>query len=130
MRILVIDEDPAFREVLKMLLRHWGFEVTVAANGLEGLEAAGRFQPDVVLLELDVPDFSGVELIRRFRMEHPTIRLVAMSSERNIRLTMEAMNEGVSDILTKPLRHHRLKSVLDGLETDRLQQRDREPTSA
>lgn len=100
-RILVIDDAPQIRRVLKTALVGAGHEVWTAAAGEEGLEIARTRSPDLLILDLGLPDISGVEVCRRLREAGDTPVLVLSVREREAD-KIEALDAGADDYLTKP----------------------------
>jgi two-component system KDP operon response regulator KdpE len=100
-RILVIDDEPAIRRAVERNLAGHGFEVRGAESGEEGLELETRFHPDLVLLDMVLPDVSGFEVIGqlRARTSTPIIVLSVRGAERD---KVHALDLGADDYLTKP----------------------------
>src|SRR5262245_12461003 len=67
LRVLVVDDDRGLADALLLCLKRWGYEARAAHDGPEALEAAGAYQPDVVLLDLSLPRLDGCEVARRLR---------------------------------------------------------------
>jgi CheY-like chemotaxis protein len=80
-QILVVDDEPAVRESLGMLLESVGYGVAMAANGVSALAQMGRAVPDLIVTDLNMPEMSGIELISHVRSRHPAMLIVAMSGE-------------------------------------------------
>ena len=99
--VLVIDDDPSLLRALRLGLRSGGHEVATAANGDQGIAAAARSAPDVVILDLGLPDLNGLEVCRRIRQwsEVPIIVLSAIDSEER---KIAALDGGADDYVTKP----------------------------
>ena len=113
LRILVIDDEAAMREVLEMRLGQWGYEVCVAENGTEALELAAEEVPDAVISDVALPDQSGLELVgalREMDAERPVILITAYGT---IDAAVEAMKLGALDFLTKPLDYDKLAATLE-----------------
>jgi two-component system KDP operon response regulator KdpE len=100
-KILVIDDDEALLQVLQVGLEAQGFEVTAAENGPEGVKAAFRTHPDLVLLDIMMPDMDGYEVSRRLRelSDVPIIFLTALSSTPDI---VRGLGAGAEDYIVKP----------------------------
>jgi two-component system, NtrC family, sensor kinase len=102
--ILIIDDDPLTHKLLKIILQSAGHIVEEAYRGKEGLELAGRIQPDLILLDIMMPEMSGFEVIRRLKndahtAETPVIFLSAkIESEDKVR----ALELGAADFVNKP----------------------------
>jgi two-component system KDP operon response regulator KdpE len=100
-RILVIDDEPALRQAVERNLAGHGFEVRGAETGEAGLELETRFHPDLVLLDMVLPDVRGVEVIVRLRVRSgvPIIVLSVRGAEAD---KVTALELGADDYLTKP----------------------------
>lgn len=100
-RILAIDDAPQIRRVLKAALVAAGYEICTAATGAEALEVFAREHPDLVILDLGLPDISGVELCRRLRAAS-AIPILILSVRGREEIKIEALDAGADDYLTKP----------------------------
>lgn len=100
-RILVIDDDPTLNSLIRQSFHAKGYEVITALNGMEGLKLAYRSHPDIILLDIMMPDLDGFETCRRLReiSEVPVLMLTAMSSEEDLLRGFEA---GADDYVKKP----------------------------
>ena len=105
-RVLVVEDERAQLEYLASELERAGFVVMEAANGDEGLEKVRSFEPDVVVLDLMLPEISGFVLARAVRSFERTrdIGIVAVSALASEALRMEALAAGCDAFLTKPVR--------------------------
>ncbi len=110
-RVLVVDDDPALLKALRIGLEARDFEVTVARSGTEGLSRAAQAAPDLVVLDLGLPDLDGVEVCRRLRQwtDVPVIVLSALDSEDRKVL---ALDSGADDYVTKPFGMQELEARL------------------
>ena len=103
--ILVVDDDPDLRGALcEQLLLHEEFRTTEAAAGGEGVRLAREFKPDLILLDVDLPDMDGREtcrLLRKAGVSSPVIMLTAASSDSDTILGLDA---GANDYVTKPFK--------------------------
>jgi two-component system KDP operon response regulator KdpE len=100
-RILVVDDEPGIRKALKTNLTRHGFQVTAETTGAAALDAVERWRPDIILLDLGLPDIDGVEVIRRVR-EKGNTPIIVLSVREAEREKVEALNLGADDYLTKP----------------------------
>jgi two-component system, OmpR family, KDP operon response regulator KdpE len=100
-RLLVIDDERAILRAVTTGLRARGYEVVTAETGEEGLSRAALESPDVIVLDLGLPDLDGVEVCRRIRQwtETPIVVLSAHGTEAR---KVEALDEGADDFITKP----------------------------
>jgi len=106
-KILVVDDEASYREALETGLAHEGFEVLLAANAQEAMTLFKEREPDLVLLDVMLPDKSGIEICREIRLTSnvPIIMVSARSSEVDIVVGLEI---GASDYVTKPYRFREL----------------------
>jgi two-component system KDP operon response regulator KdpE len=101
MRVLVVDDDATLRSTLAIGLRAADHEVLIAADGRTALQAVREDRPDVVVLDLGLPDFSGVEVLRRLRA-WSTVPVVVLSARAESTEKVEALDIGADDYVTKP----------------------------
>ena len=113
-RVLLVEDDATLRETVAYNLRHQGYEVVEAENGLMALEAARREQPDVVLLDVMLPGIEGFEVCRLLRKETnlPILMLTARSDEVDRVVGLEM---GADDYLTKPFSMRELMARVKAL---------------
>lgn len=99
--ILVVDDEPQIRRVLRVALLNAGYDMVEAKNGEEAIEMLVRERPKLILLDVNLPDMTGLELCRRVRLsfEGPIIMVTVRSSERD---KVDAFNSGVNDYVVKP----------------------------
>lgn len=118
-RILVVDDYPNAAETLARLLRRMGHEAYTALDGLEGVEAAERWRPDIVLLDIGMPRLNGCEAAARIRAQSwgQQIVLVALTGWGQAEDRRRTQAAGFDVHLVKPLDHAKLVSVLESLVT-------------
>ena len=100
-RVLVVDDEPAIRRFLRMSLTAHSFEVFEAATGEEALAAVAAHRPDLVILDLGLPDIEGIEVTRRMR-EWSKIPIIILSVREHESEKVAALDAGADDYLTKP----------------------------
>ncbi|MBI1258877.1 MAG: response regulator [Chloroflexi bacterium] len=113
-RILIIEDQPNFRDGLAEILRLNRYEVVTAADGLEGFQAAREHLPDIIICDIMMPEMDGYEVLRELRSASstaviPFIFLTAKADTPDLRLGMEL---GADDYLTKPFREAELLAVI------------------
>lgn len=99
--IIVIEDDPQMRRFLRTSLRSQEFQVFEAETGRRGLVEAGTRKPDLIILDLGLPDMDGVEVVRALR-EWTTLPIIILSARTTERHKIEALDAGADDYLTKP----------------------------
>jgi two-component system KDP operon response regulator KdpE len=99
--ILVVDDEPQIRRVLRTTLSFRGYEISEAASGEEALELVRKVKPDLILLDVNLPGISGIETCKEIRRssEMPIIMLTVRSAERD---KVVALDAGADDYVTKP----------------------------
>jgi two-component system, OmpR family, KDP operon response regulator KdpE len=101
MKVLLVDDDATLRRTLGIGLRAEGHEVLIAADGRSALQALREDKPDIVVLDLGLPDLSGVEVLRRLRA-WSTIPVVVLSARAESTEKVQALDLGADDYVTKP----------------------------
>ncbi len=99
--ILVIDDEPQIQRALRAILSARHFQVTIASTGEEGLALAAAEQPDLIILDLGLPDIDGIEVCRRLR-EWTQVPIIVLSVRESERDKVLALDRGADDYLTKP----------------------------
>jgi DNA-binding response OmpR family regulator len=102
--VLVVEDDPAIGGELRTAVSSSGFDVTLAPDGAAALAAVGRHAPDLVLLDLGLPDTDGVLLCRELRQLTPDAVIVALTARTEELEVIVALDAGADDYLTKPFR--------------------------
>jgi DNA-binding NtrC family response regulator len=102
MRILVIDDDPAIRDSVRMTLEYEGYEIVGAASGRDGLALVARETPDLVLLDIDMSGMGGLDVLKGLHTTHESLPVVMMSGHGAPEVVVEAMRTGAVDFLEKP----------------------------
>jgi two-component system response regulator HydG len=111
--VLVVDDEPALREVLSMRIADWGHEVRTVADVAAAERELDIRRPDIVLCDVVLPGSSGLALLHRIKERHQELPVVMMTAHGNIDSAVEAMKAGASDFLTKPLDHRMLQALLE-----------------
>ena len=99
--VLLIEDEPQIRRFLRAVLDTQGFRLIEAATGEEGLAAAATRQPEIIILDLGLPDMDGLEIIRRVR-EWSTIPIIVLSARGQERDKITALDAGADDYVAKP----------------------------
>ena len=102
-RILHVDDQPETHEWLKLALERKQYEVTVATDGHSALASFATHRPDVVLLDHELPDQSGLEVLRQLKNADPLVEIVMLTGHGSVSLAVEAMREGAFNFVEKPV---------------------------
>ena len=101
--ICIVDDEPAILNSLSSILEDEGYQVVVAKNGIEGLKVVRSDSPDLVILDIWMPEMDGLETLKRLRSQFPGILVVMMSGHGSIETAVKATKLGAYDYLEKPL---------------------------
>jgi DNA-binding NtrC family response regulator len=112
-KILVVDDEAAIREVLETRLQQWGFEVTLATHGMEAKRLAAAQRPDIAISDVVLPDASGLDLVQALKSGAPERPVILITAYGAVDTAVEAMKKGALDFLTKPLDYAKLKATLE-----------------
>jgi two-component system KDP operon response regulator KdpE len=101
-RILIVDDEPPIRRLLRTSLAAQGFQVTEAADGRQALAEIESSAPDLVILDLGLPDIQGQDLIHTLRQQGSSLPILVLSSRADEQGKVEALDLGADDYVTKP----------------------------
>ncbi len=102
LRVLVIDDEPPIRKLLRVGLTAHGYQTIEASSGKMALELLGREPPDLIVLDLGLPDMQGHELLRAMRTRNDRVPIVVLSSRDDEAGKVQALDSGADDYVTKP----------------------------
>lgn len=111
--ILVIEDETTLAKNIKTYLGRDGFDVHVASKGKDGLAEFERFKPDIVLLDFNLPDINGLEVLAQLRKLDVRIKVIMMTGESDVQVAVSAMKAGAYDYLSKPLVLKELRMLLE-----------------
>ena len=111
--ILIIEDETTLAKNIKTYLVRDGFDVHVASKGGDGLAEFERFKPDIVLLDFNLPDMNGLEVLTQLRTLDARIKVIMMTGESNVQVAVSAMKAGAYDYLSKPLVLRELRILLE-----------------
>ena len=112
-KIMVIEDDSLVSRTLLSHLKKRGFEVKGAENGEEGLSIFREFQPDLVLLDVKLPDMNGLDVLRKIKAEDQEAAVIIMTAFDDMRTTVEAVKAGAFEYLVKPLDNLEIDLTID-----------------
>ncbi len=125
-RILVIDDEAAIRDSLRMILEYDGYECLGAANSQEGLAVVERESPDLVFLDIKMPGMDGLEVLGRLKAMDEALPVIMISGHATVSTAVEATKLGAFDFIEKPLASERvLVSIRNALDQARLRDENR-----
>jgi two-component system OmpR family response regulator len=115
LRVLVVDDESALAELLSMALRYEGWEVRTAGDGSGAVRTARDFRPDAVVLDVMLPDFDGLEVLRRLRAEQTDVPVLFLTARDAVEDRIAGLTAGGDDYVTKPFSLEEVVARLRGL---------------
>lgn len=114
-RILLVEDSPSLATVYQSYLKKDNYGVTVAADGASALQSLTQSVPDVVLLDLQLPDMSGMDVLQRIHERGLTCAVIIVTAHGSVDVAVEAMRYGAVDFISKPFDAARLRVTLDNV---------------
>jgi two-component system OmpR family response regulator len=101
-RVLVVDDEPTLAELVTLAVRYEGWEARSAPDGATAVRAAREFKPDAVVLDIMLPDFDGLEVLRKMRAETPRLPVLFLTAKDAVEDRITGLTVGGDDYVTKP----------------------------
>jgi DNA-binding NtrC family response regulator len=111
--VLVVEDESTLAKNIQAYLGRQGFDVKIASTGAEGLAQFEQFKPDLVVLDYNLPDIDGLQVLSRLQAIDSRVKAVMITGEGGVEVAVSAMKAGVRDYLTKPLVLSELKILLE-----------------
>ena len=112
-RVLLVDDLSFMRMVQKDMLSGKGYDIVgEASDGLEAVEMFESLKPDIVLMDITMPNMNGLEAVKRIFADSPDAKIIICSAVGQQKLIMEAINSGIKDFIVKPFKADRLLSAM------------------
>ncbi len=115
-KVLIVDDEAAQRWMLRAALTDWGYETVEAADNAQALTVAVEEQPEVILLDINLPDGSGLELLRKLKVRLPHAAILMVTGEAVYDNVVAALRGGALDFLRKPLALTELQQALQRIK--------------
>src|SRR5215831_6328809 len=113
-RVLIVEDDADIADVLRRSLRNEGYEVKTSADGIEALDVATGFVPDLVVLDLGLPRLDGIEVCKRLRAEGD-VPILMLTARAEIEDRVDGLDSGADDYLAKPFERQELLARIRAL---------------
>ncbi|HKY09630.1 MAG TPA: sigma-54 dependent transcriptional regulator, partial [Candidatus Binatia bacterium] len=121
--ILYVEDDSVSGRLVQSIVEREGYRINVVSNGQDFQRCLAESKPDIVLVDLHLPDASGLDLLARSRYRHPEVPVIVVTASNSISDVVNALKGGATDYLTKPVEHQRLLvSLANALKMLRQQQ--------
>jgi DNA-binding response OmpR family regulator len=114
-RVLVVEDDEEIADVLRRSLRAEGYEVRTSGDGIEALDLAAGFVPDLVVLDLGLPRMDGVEICRRLREDGDDVPILMLTARAETENRVDGLDSGADDYLVKPFERQELLARIRAL---------------
>ncbi len=119
-RILVVEDDELFREAVSDTLRE-SYDIRISESGAEALGALAKYKPDMVLLDINLPDINGIDLLSQIKTDHPAVPVIMITAYDSIPQVVESIKKGAFTYLTKPINAKQLTlSIEQAIESSEL----------
>ena len=112
MKILLIDNNESIRQDLKVTLEGEGYEVLTAGSGRDGLEIFARELPSIILVEINMDDIGGIEVLKRVKEQNPDVQVIVLSDDSEVDLAIQALQNEATDFIGKPISEEALTAAL------------------
>jgi len=115
LRVLVVDDEINIAELLRMALRYEGWNIATAHSGRAAVSAAKKFAPDAIVLDMMLPDFDGLEVLRKVRAHSPEVPVLFLTARDAVEDRVAGLTAGGDDYVTKPFSLEEVVARLRGL---------------
>jgi len=112
-KILIIDDELSQLESLEMFLNEKGYQVACATSGSEGLEKNTTFKPDIIILDIRLPDMDGLEVLHELKSKHNSRSVIIITAFHDMDITISAMKGGACEYIPKPIDIEELERAID-----------------
>jgi DNA-binding response OmpR family regulator len=112
-KILVVDDEPEVRKLMEHFLTGRGYEVRMAENGRQGLLALDTFTPDVILLDMHMPELDGVETLKQLAVRVPAVPVIMVTVNDDVETTSRLLQLGAADYVPKPFNLDYLEQAIN-----------------
>src|SRR5512135_43655 len=117
-KVLIVDDEYLIRYSLQRLIEREGFSVITADSGLQALQQFEQEKPDIVILDIRLPDANGLNLLKTIKEIDPAVTVVMVTACPDIHSSVEAMKMGAFDYLDKPIDLDKLTNILNSLKQE------------
>lgn len=115
--VLIVDDEPGQRRLVRLIAEKNGYQVLEADSGISGLDQLTEHGDEIgaVILDHSMPDMSGLDMLRRLRIDRPHLPVVMLTAHSSVRIAVEAMQAGATDFLIKPAKPDKLIASLNAV---------------
>lgn len=118
LHVLIIEDEPMLAKNIRAYLVRYGYVVRIATTAEAGLSELEAFDPDIIVLDFNLPGMNGLEALARIHAVHSRIKVIMMTGHGSIDLAVKAMRAGAADFVTKPISVSNLRQKLEQIVID------------
>ena len=112
-KALIVDDDEITRILLRSMLRQNNINVVgEAKNGADAQELCGKFRPDILFLDINMPKINGMEALKAIKINHPDISVIMISSDATLENVKEACTQGADNFIVKPFSQAKIMDAI------------------
>jgi len=116
MRVLVVDDEKNILDILQTFLENEGYTVCVAESGAEAMQNIEECMPQIVLLDIRMPDIDGIQCLRTIKDNYSGVEVVMMSGFATTRMALKSLQIGAFDYIGKPIEFGHLKEIIEQIK--------------
>ena len=113
MKILIVDDEQPIRETLEMVMLGKGYDVVTVGDGLSAIRAFEREQPDLVILDIRLPEMDGIQVLQQLQKKQKQTPVIMMTAYHDMETTIQAMKKGAYEYIRKPIDADELEIVIN-----------------
>jgi len=117
-KILIVDDQRGVRRLLEELFKKEGWTVKAVSDGREALSAVDEFQPNIILMDMKMPNINGLEASKQILAAHPDMSIIMMTAYGEMDVIKNALEAGVKKCVTKPFDIMNLKDIVNKLDSE------------
>ena len=111
--VLVIDDEPSVADALRVILSDLGYQVVVGTSGRKALEELSKRRLDLAIIDVHLPDMSGLDVVRHLRRSHPNVTVIIITARYTPELAAESLSLGAGGVLAKPFSPSDLLTMIE-----------------
>ncbi len=111
-RILIIDDDEGIRNLIASILSNDQYQIEQAENGHQALEIFHTFQPHIIILDVIIPEMSGIDILNEIRKIDNQVKIIMISGWHDLGIVKESIELGATDFITKPFTPEELRNLI------------------
>src|SRR6266850_8425196 len=123
-KVLIVDDDRATSAGMADVVEEWGYDAEVADTVKAGWSAVSKLVPDVAIVDLKLPDGTGLDLLHRIKETYPDVSVIILTGHATVDSAVKALKVGAEDYVTKPVDLPRLQVILQSIEDKQMMKQE------